>query len=241
MNRFTQSTPQVQLPQPSSYAEKSFLHTTGAAVVVPFWQSVIISIAIGLVVFVLSLRFGSILIDAAMNAATVTVVMFVLSFVYLLRHWFALTIEKALNIDIPGLGMEPEKPAPIHYTVNTFNREGHMTGQSQYTFKSVTEEQISAFCHKTRKMGFPISRRKWEETGIIPGDTYRTFYGELVKQGLVGVQQGRNALTEAGENWADGVIAEDDPHYSPADEAAADSGNQRGNTHPPTPHPGKTG
>jgi ABC-type glycerol-3-phosphate transport system permease component len=60
MNRFTQSTPQVQLPQPSSYAEKSFLHTTGAAVVVPFWQSVIISIAIGLVVFVLSLRFGSI-------------------------------------------------------------------------------------------------------------------------------------------------------------------------------------
>jgi hypothetical protein len=241
MNRFTQSTPQVQLPPPSSYAEKSFLHTTGAAVVVPFWQSVIFSIAVGFVAFVFFLRFGSILTDAALNTVTVMAVTFLLSFVYLLRHWFALTIEKTFDIDIPGLGMEPEKPAPIHYTVNTFNKEGHMTGQSQYTFTSVTDEQIHTFCHKTRKMGFPISRRKWEETGIISGDAYRAFYGELVKQGLVGVQQGRNALTEAGENWADGVIADDDPHYSPADEAAVDSGNRRGNTHPPAPHPGKTG
>lgn len=232
MNKFTQSTPQVQLP-PQSYAEKSFLHTTGAAVVVPFWQSVIISIAIGLVAFVLFLRFGSYLSDAAMNALTVMAIMFLVSFVYLLRHWFALTIEKAFDIDIPGLGDEPVKTKPAEVWVKKINAGGSY--QADLRTFSISEEKLLTFAQGMVN-GLPISRRYWMKHGFSDGE-YRSFQSDNIKFGYwEAAGEGSNAgfaLTDEGQEFYYGYAG-----ISPTPEEDDPENVGTSPTHPPT-HPRK--
>ena len=240
MNKFQQSTPQAQsVPPPApSYAEKSFLHTPGAAVVVPFWQSVAISVAVGLVALILSFRFGSYWSDALMNALTVTAITFLVSLLFLLRHWFFLTVERTFDIDIPGVGEEPQTPKGVTVTVNKVKGNGHLE-QKKYNFSAATEEQVYLFCTKTRRMGKSISRREWtpKKTNGFSDDEWRTFWGELVKQTLITMDGGEYVLTEDGEDWADGVITTGDPTYSPAEKEVSRPENRRNPpTHPPSTH-----
>lgn len=201
MNKFQQTNPQVQMPPPPSYAEKSFLHTTGAAVVVPFWQSVIIALVVGLLAFFIQVRLGSYISNAAWNSLIVSTIVFLLMFVYLLRHWFALTIEKSLNIDIPGLGYEPPKSKPAEVWVKKINPDGAY--QADLRTFSISEEKLLRFA-QAMVHGLPISRRYWMTHGFTDGE-YRKFQAENIRMGYWETAgEGSNAgfiLTEEGEEF----------------------------------------
>jgi uncharacterized membrane protein YhaH (DUF805 family) len=181
MNKFNQTTPQVQVPPPPSYAEKSFLHTVPAAVVVPALQSLVISVAIGAVSFMLQVRFGAILSDAAWNSVIGTGIMFVLVFVFSLRHWFALTIERAFDIDIPGLG-EDRRPVETVIKVNKVTPDRHWQ-QTRYDF-AVEPELLLRFFIQTLSGRKKISRRSWTapkmQDGFSQGD-WKKFQDQLIK------------------------------------------------------------
>lgn len=214
MNKFTQTTPQVQLPPAPSYAEKSFLHTTGAAVVVPFWQALIISLAVGVVAFILFMRFDFYLTDAAWNALTITVIVFLLTFIFLLRHWFALTIEKAFDIDIPGLGMEPAEEAPktTEVWVKKVNPGGHY--QADLRTFHVSDDKLLLFA-RGMVNGLPISRRKWVGPGKFTDGEYRQFQSDNIKMGYwESAGEGSNAgfvLTAEGEDFYYGYAGSQSP------------------------------
>jgi hypothetical protein len=209
MNKYHSVAPQVQVPPPPSYAEKSFLHTVPAAVVVPFWQSVIISGAIGLASFVLQLRFNAIWSDALLNSATGTIVVFILTFVFLLRHWFALTIERALDIDIPGLG--EEKPKPQEVWIKKVSPDGRY--QAELRTFHISDEKMLRFARGMVE-GLPLSRRYWTKHGFTDGE-YRLFQSDNIKFGLwEAAGEGSNAgfiLTEEGIDFYEGYAA----RYSP--------------------------
>jgi hypothetical protein len=201
MGKYTQTTPQVQLPPVPSYAEKSFLHTTGAAVAVPFQQAAIISLAVGVASFILWVRYGAYWSDAALNALTVTVIVFLLAFIYLLRHWFALTIEKTFDIDIPGLGDEPVKTAPAEVWVKKINSGGSY--QADLRTFHISEDKLMTFA-KAMVNGLPISRRYWMKHGFSDGE-YRQFQSDNIKFGFwEAAGEGSNAgfvLTDEGESF----------------------------------------
>lgn len=211
VNKFTQTTPQVQLPPQPSYAEKSFLHTVGAAVVVPFWQSVIIAFGVGIASFVLFWRFGAYLSDAMINALTVTVFTFLGVFIYLMRHWFALTIERKLNIDIPGLGDEPEKPKTSEIWVKKINSGGSY--QADLRTFHISEDKLLMFAQGMAN-GLPTSRRYWIKHGFSDGE-YRQFQSDNIKFGYFEqAGEGSNAgfiLTPEGEDFYYGYAGAQSP------------------------------
>lgn len=215
INNRHQAQPTLQQP----VYDRAELHNQQPAVITPLAQAIISGALTGLfammIAWILDIRWSTIIQTGAITGITVAL----LVWGFLLIGWRRLTYQ--LEYFFGDLNKDNHiGPPPITYTVNTFNREGTMTGQRKHTFEcGVTPEQIEAFCHKTRKMGFPISRRPWGETGIISEDLFRKFYGELVEQQLVTMRKGKNVLTEEGRQWADGVIAESDPHYSPSEDA----------------------
>ena len=229
MNKFRQTAPQVQLPPPPSYAEKSFLHTVPAAVAVPFWQSVIIACSVGLVTFILQMRFSAILIDAFWNTVTVTVVVFLLSFVFLLRHWFALTIEKVFDIDIPGMGEEKISRTEVWIKRDNGNR-------ASLARFPISDELVTKFFVSTLR-GKPISRRQWtpKKSGGMSQNEWEGFWGEMVAQGLGEEVGDTNRLTPDGEVFGRQWIASHAPH-SPLYPDVPE--NHRAYTNqPPTNHP----
>jgi uncharacterized membrane protein YhaH (DUF805 family) len=181
MNKFNQVTPQVQVPPPPSYAEKSFLHTVPAAVQVPALQSLLISVAIGLLSFIVQARLGAILSDAFLNSVIGTIIMFILIYVFLLRHWFALTIERAFDIDIPGLG-EERKPVETVIKVNKITPDRHWQ-QTRYDF-AVAPDLLLRFFIDTLSGRRSISRRSWTtpkmQNGFSQGD-WKKFQDQLIK------------------------------------------------------------
>lgn len=184
-NKFEQTTPQVNLPSTTSYAEKSFLHTTGAAVVVPFWQSLIIASAVGLASFVVFVRFGSMIIDAFWNALTVTVIVFLLTFVFLLRHWFALTIERTFNIDIPGMGEEkPKEPKVTRIQIDELTRQGHIR-QVSFIDLPISESKLKTLAAGLMA-GRPFSEREWAGSGkLMSSSEFRELRQELIRRELL--------------------------------------------------------
>lgn len=236
MNKYNQTGPAwPPVPPAPSYSEKSFLHTTAAAVVVPVLQSIVIALAMGIASFVVLLRFGMYVKDAILNSATVAAIVLVVSIIYLLKHWLILTIEKTFDIDIPGMGYEPPPPKP-----ETVIRIDKISGggsfeQKRYTFP-VTEEQVEEFCNLTLDGTRPISRRAWvpKRNGFSDGE-WRAFWAQLVRYQLVEPDGEGYNFTEAGEDWARGYLQERG-HPSPSESVDMPENPPPSPTHPPT-HP----
>lgn len=203
MNKFNQVAPQVQVPTPPSYAEKSFLHTIGAAVVVPFWQSVAISVAVGIAAFILLIRFGSPWKDAGVNTLTIMALMFLGTLIFLMRHWFFLTIERTFDIDIPGVGEEPEKPKVTRIQIDELTPAGHIR-QAKMIDLPATEEELKTL-FSGLKAGRPFSEREWAGDGkLLSSDRFRALRAEMIRRELLTIRNPKDhrqgyVLTRQGE------------------------------------------
>lgn len=184
MNKFNQTAPQVQVPTPPSYAEKSFLHTLGAAVVVPFWQSVAISLAVGLVSLIVMIRFGSYWSDAALNAVTIAALVFLFSLLFLLRHWFFLTVEKTFDIDIPGVGEEKTPPKVTRIQIDEVTKAGHIRSAKMFNLPA-TEEELKTL-GSGLMAGRPFSEREWAGDGkMFSVSRFRALRQEMIRRELL--------------------------------------------------------
>lgn len=203
MNKFQQTAQPVQVPPPPSYAEKSFLHTLGAAVIVPFWQSVAISVAVGCVAFIVLFRFGSLLTDTVINSLTVMAVTFLLSLLFLLRHWFFLTVEKTFNIDIPGVGEEPPKPKVTRIQIDELTKAGHIRQAKMIDLPASEAELKTLF--SGLKAGRPFSEREWAGDGkLLSSDRFRALRAEMIRRELLKIRNTKDhrqgyVLTPEGE------------------------------------------
>lgn len=193
MSKFEQITPQAQLPAAPSYAEKSFLHTLGAAVVVPFWQSVAISMAVGLVALILFVRFGALITDALLNAGTVAAITFLISLLFLLRHWFFLTVERTLNIDLPGVGEEkPKEPKVTRIQIDELTKAGHIRQAKMINLPASEDELKTLFTGL--QAGRPFSEREWAGDGkLLSVSRFRDLRAEMIRRELLTLRNSKDA------------------------------------------------
>lgn len=184
--KFEQTTPQVNLPTTPSYSEKSFLHTLGAAVVVPFWQSVIVAFSFSLATFVLDGRFfHTFITDAFWNGATIFVIVFPLTFIFLMRNWLALIIEKTFNIDIPGMGEEePKEPHVTRIQIDELTSQGHIR-QAKMINLPISESKLQTLAAGLMS-GRPFSEREWAGSGkLMSSSEFRELRQEMIRRGLL--------------------------------------------------------
>jgi len=217
MNKFNQSTPQVQPPAPPSYSDRSFLHEIKAGVLVPLWQSAVTGAMLGTILSIIlslfDLRAMVIIKWGAIFGAITTTFMWIM----LQRRWLNLTkLEQLLGVELDGIPNEPPKKVII--TVNKVKENGHVEVMN-HTFP-VSDQQIARFFTTVKtstRGGKGISRREWTPkrvNGFSEGE-WDAFYKELVHQQLVTVRGSECILTNAGEEIADGWYMREQEQASP--------------------------
>jgi hypothetical protein len=221
MNKFPQTTPQVQSPQRPSYSEQSFLYSWVAGVGLPLVQAVITGAFVAALVSFLLVKFGA----SGVVSWTLFIWLFVsgATWIWLHRNWLnGARIEKWLNVDINNDGVIGEPPKKVTITVNRVKENKHVE-QMQYDFP-VSDQQIARFFTTVRtstRGGKSISRRQWTPKNVngFSESEWDEFYKELVHQRLVTIRGNECVLTTDGEEIADGWVARaQDDVPSPTDE-----------------------
>ena len=209
MNKYSQTTPQVQPPQPPAYSDRQFLHTYIAGAMLPLVQASITAAMVMLGAIALLTYFGA--IELVKPAFVVGVLTWVVTWLYLQRRWLNLTaLERALNWDINGdgrIGREPKPETVIRIDKINAHRSFE---QRRYTF-SISDEQLLEFARGMVE-GKPISRRRWAGPDNTFSDgEYRKFQSELIKWQLI--ESGNNGfiLTEDGEDFFASYVEQHSP------------------------------
>ena len=219
MNKYSQTTPQVQPPQPPAYSDRQFLHTYIAGAMLPLVQASITAAMVMLGAIALLTYFGA--IELVKPAFVVGVLTWVVTWLYLQRRWLKLTeLERFLNFDINGdgrIGKEPKPETIVRIDKITQDRSFQ---QRRYTF-SISDDQLLEFA-LGMAAGKPIGRRRWAGPGKTFSDgEYRIFQDELIKWQLI--ESGGNGfiLTEEGEEFFMGYVEQHSPPSpSPLDETS---------------------
>jgi hypothetical protein len=206
MNKFTQSTSQVQAPQPPpAYSDRQFLHTSSVGVSLPLAQATVTAGMVMLGTLAVLYLFDA--IDLFKLPIFLGIFTWIATWLYLQRRWLKLTeLEKWFG-DLNHDGYIGEPPKKVTITVNRVKEDQHIE-QMQHTF-SVSDQQIQRFFTTVKtstRGGRGISRRQWTPKNIhgFSEGEWDTFYSELIKQSLVTMRGTDCVLTKEGEEIADG-------------------------------------
>jgi len=206
MNKFSQTTPQVQPPQPPSYSDKSFLFSWIAGVGLPIMQAIITGTFIAALVSFMLFKFDA---DDVIGWTFFTwLLVSGATWIWLHKNWLNVSrLEEWLGVDLDNDKFIGEPPQRVTITVNHVKENQHVE-QMQHTF-SVSDQQLQRFFTTVKtstREGKGISRRQWTPknvNGFSEGE-WDAFYAELVKQRLVTIKGNECVLTEEGEEIADG-------------------------------------
>jgi hypothetical protein len=229
MNKFTQTTPQVQPPTQPSYSDRSFLHDTKAGVIVPLWQSMVTGSLVGLLLSIVLSMFDMRIFTMLKWGCIVAIITTTVMWLGLQRRWWNLTKLEYFLGDIDHNGVIGETPPQkITITVNKVKENGHVEVM-EHDFP-VTDQQIARFFTTVKtstRLGKGISRREWTPKNVngFSEKEWSDFYKVLVHQRLVTVRNNECVLTSDGEEIADGWYARSQPDEadatpSPTDEDA---------------------
>jgi hypothetical protein len=167
------------------YSDRQFLHTTGAAVIVPLAQSGVT----GLIVLVVALVIA--LVNRARDPFTVPLVLGVLAFGWmwftLTKRWMSLTkLEKLTGMDINRDGVvgspkaEDSQPRTVKVQISQVKDNGHY----QADFVDLPEAQLEKLAGALQA-GSPLAESALAGKGkpfSVP--EYRKFLHLLIKRGL---------------------------------------------------------
>lgn len=203
--------PNLQAPTPapvSSYSDKQFLHTHQAGVAVPFTQSVVTAVMIGVFVFAMiavpgmAFRWRHWLGWAGTLSLFSTLGSMVGMWIFLQRRWLHLTAEKVLHIDIPDGGVENREPRTVKVQINQVKDNGHY--QADMMTLPCSEKQLEELAEGL-KNGRKFTEREWAGTGrIFSIDGYKELKSVMLRRGLIIQKNEKDArqgfiLTDAGK------------------------------------------
>lgn len=203
MNKYQAQTDQpVMAPARSSYAERQFLHTFTAGVLLPLGQSAVT----GVMIFIVTIVIGTLIfdwVDPLRYASTFGVIALVATYLYLQRRWLSLTaLEEMFDVDLNGdqvIG-QPE-PQVIKIQITEQKDNGHV--QIHNIDLPASPQQLEAFAHGVLS-GAPLSEKFWTGSGRpFSSPQYRSLMTVMMARGLVEYvnekdrRQGRQ-LTRAG-------------------------------------------
>lgn len=233
MNKFDQTTPQVQ-PQTPGYADRSFLHSWVAGAGLPL----VISIITGFMAMLLTAAFIYVFDGSEYVKPMIAVGIFTTftMWVLLLRRWMNLTaLEKLTGLELDGIP-NPE-PAPEVVIRHDRITKDKAFRSNRYVFP-VTDAQLARFFTLTLNGTKRISRREWtpKKTNGFSDQEYRDTFNKLVSYGLLEPVGDGYWYTEEGEEVARGYIDQTVPSPAPDPDAGENPGTHP--THPPT-HPPK--
>ena len=205
--------PQIQqMPQPApTYADRQFLHTQTAGVVLPLLQAMITSGLLAFSVLILWFVFGW---SGGWKAAlAVFGVMPFVSWLYLQRRWLVLTAERAIQRDINGDGVlgEPNSKLEsrvVKVQVNHVKEGGHL--QVDLINLPCTDSQLRALAEGLLA-GVPFTEGAW--TGIgkpFSQSEFRALRIVMLQRGLLTMRSEKDQrqgfeLTEEGRAVMEGA------------------------------------
>lgn len=186
MRKFGQDAPAiVPITQKSSYAERQFLHTFVAGVLLPLGQA----FTTGLILFIATLTLAVIvfdMIDPFKSALTIGIVSMTFTYLYLQRRWLSLTsIEKVLNVDLNDDGrIGDEEPQTARIQLTEVKDNGHIHTDSIFTLPASPEKLAALAAGLLNNL--PCSEKQWTGEGKpFSSREFRALKVEMVKRGLL--------------------------------------------------------
>ena len=214
MNKYQTIAEPIQ-PEPPKISDKQFLHTTGAAVVVPL----LIAVVTGFLVMVLSMVImGKALmdiLDILFWGFIVGVLTTLVVWVVLLLRWFKISdLEKITNTDINRDGHIGET-RNIRVQIDRLNNNGHLEQSQMFDFSGIaTEEQLVTFFDGVLNQHKTLAESNWKGK-VFSKTQWPVFRAELLKRGLAAANNDKSSnmgfsLTELGERVGYQILASSD-------------------------------
>ena len=203
MNKFMQDVPAPAIVHQPSYAERQFLHTFVAGVLLPLGQSVTTGLVICIAGYTLAVTVFD-AVDPFKSALTFGIVSMAITYLYLQRRWLSLTaLERALNVDLNDddvIGEEPE-PQTVHIKLEEVRENGHY--HADIFDLPASPDQLSTLALGLMN-NMPASEKQWTGKGKpFSSQGFRTLKNEMIKRGLMELTNPKDArqghsLTKAG-------------------------------------------
>lgn len=202
--------PNPQAPtqaQPPSYSDKQFLHTHQAGVAVPFTQSAVTAVMMGVFVFAMiavpavAFRWRHWLGWAGTLSLFSTLGSMIGMWLYLQRRWLHLTAERILNIEIPD-APERSEQRTVKVQISQVKDNGHY--KADMMTLPCSEKQLEELAAGL-KNGMKFTERVWAGTGrIFSIDGFKELKSVMLRRGLIIQKNEKDArqgfvLTEAGQ------------------------------------------
>jgi hypothetical protein len=199
MNKFTQSTSQVQAPQPPpAYSDRQFLHTSSVGVSLPLAQATVTAGMVMLGTLAVLYLFDA--IDLFKLPIFLGIFTWIATWLYLQRRWLKLTsLEQILQVDINGDGRIGEKPKPAETVIRLDESKENGHYQS-FTYRlKISESDLIMLADGLINRNRPLSRREWTPKAKgFSDDEYRDLQSDLLKFGLAEQQGAGFGLTRPG-------------------------------------------
>lgn len=209
MKKFEQQT-SAPGPQsvPPTYADRQFLHTFLAGAFLPLVQATMTAAMAGIATLTLLYIFNA--VDIVKPMLIVSAVVWVVTWLYLLRRWLSLTaLERLTGIDINGdgqIGKPKAKAEPLVIRLDEVDK-GHYR-QRMINIDDVTAEQLTEFA-RGMLAGRPFTEREWTGKGKPfssgQGGSFRRFRSNWLKHGFVTIvsdKDNRQGFDFTDSGWA---------------------------------------
>ena len=204
MNKYTQSTPQVQPPPPPSYSDRQFLHTYAAGAFLPLVQASITAVLVMLGTAVLLYVFN--VLEWIKPALILGVFTWVTTWLYLQRRWINLTqLETFLNMDLNRDNVIGEAPKAEQFVIRLDEITPDRHYRSRTMVSEISKEKLTIVARGLLN-GIPFTERRWTGDGKpLSVNEFRALRSTWIKHGFIEVVSDKDHrqgfdLTEQG--WA---------------------------------------
>lgn len=183
MNKFPQDTQVVpQIAPQTSYAERQFLHTFVAGVLLPLGQA----FTTGLILFIATLTLAVIVFDVVdpfKPALVIGISTFAFTYLFLQRRWLSLTaIENVLQMDLNNDDVIGE-PQTVRIQLEDVKENGHY--HVDIVDLPVSAEKLATLAAGLLN-GLPCSEKQWTgKDRPFSSQEFRALKAEMVKHGLL--------------------------------------------------------
>ena len=189
-------------------AQQEFLHTIGAAVIVPFLQSATCGLLIGIVLLFVLLKSRVEIWDSLFYALIAWGVVTLIGFIALQFHWLSLTnIERVLNTDLDGNG--EIGPTVTEHTVKIHVHKPN--GVTTVARLKLADEVMHELA--TRLLaGVPFSETQWTGRGkLLSKSKFLEIREEMELRGLIVLRNAKAptqgyVLTEEGRQTMQEIV-----------------------------------
>lgn len=208
MNKFQQEIVPPPLMKGASYADRQFLHTFLAGLLLPLAQASIIA-AMSMVGTAVTLYLFD-AVDYVKPVLVMGVLTWILTFLYLMRRWLNLTsLEKITGLDINGdgqIGKAKKAVEPLVIRLDEVGANGHYRSRMM-TF-DISQDQLRTLAQGLLN-GLPFTERQWTGPGKPfssgPEGSFRPLRSAWLKEGILQVvsdKDNRQGFDFTDEGWA---------------------------------------